>query len=263
MKITLAETAGFCFGVNRAVNTVYELLEKGERVCTLGPIIHNPQLVKELEEKGVRVVESEVEVKPEETLVIRSHGVPACVMESAEKQGVQVVDATCPFVSKIHKIVSDASRKGETVLIAGDEKHKEVIGIMGHCEGEVYVFSDEKTLEDLLAKHPEIKEKRVCVVSQTTFNQEIWKKTENFLKKVCTNLSVFDTICNATSMRQTEAAKLSRENDLMIVVGGRHSSNTPVLIRPPFQFDMFSHNFHGKRHKVWMYLNYAFRRLQS
>ena len=143
LKITLAETAGFCFGVNRAVNTVYELLEKGKRVCTLGPIIHNPQLVKELEEKGVRVVENETDVKPEEILVIRSHGVPACVMENAEKQGVQVVDATCPFVAKIHKIVSEATEKGDTVLIAGDEKHKEVIGIMGHCKGEVFVFNDE------------------------------------------------------------------------------------------------------------------------
>ena len=229
MKITLAETAGFCFGVNRAVNTVYELLEKGKKVCTLGPIIHNPQLVKELEEKGVRVVEREVETKPEEILVIRSHGVPFSVMENAEKQGVQVVDATCPFVAKIHKIVSEASHRGDTVLIAGDEKHKEVIGIMGHCDGEVFVFSDEHSLEELLLKHPELKEKSLCVVSQTTFNQEIWKKTENFLKKVCTNLSVFDTICNATSMRQTEAAKLSKENDLMIVVGGRHSSNTSKL----------------------------------
>ncbi|MBQ9978088.1 MAG: bifunctional 4-hydroxy-3-methylbut-2-enyl diphosphate reductase/30S ribosomal protein S1 [Clostridia bacterium] len=229
MKITLAETAGFCFGVNRAVNTVYELLEKGEKVCTLGPIIHNPQLVKELEEKGVRVVENECEVKPQEILVIRSHGVPACVMENAEKQGVKTVDATCPFVAKIHKIVSEATEKGDTVLIAGDEKHKEVIGIMGHCKGEVFVFNDEESLKKLLSEHPELYEKSLCVVSQTTFNQEIWKKTEKFLKKVCTNLSVFDTICNATSMRQTEAAKLSRENDLMIVVGGRHSSNTSKL----------------------------------
>ena len=229
MKITLAETAGFCFGVNRAVNTVYELLETGKKVCTLGPIIHNPQLVKELEEKGVRVVESEDEVKPQETLVIRSHGVPAYVMENAEKQGVSVVDATCPFVAKIHKIVSEASEKGDVVLIAGDEKHKEVIGIMGHCNGEVFVFNDEDSLSKLLSEHPELKKKKICVVSQTTFNQEIWKKNEKYLKKVCTNLSVFDTICNATSMRQTEAAKLSRENDLMIVVGGRHSSNTSKL----------------------------------
>lgn len=229
MKITLAKTAGFCFGVNRAVNTVYELVEKGEKVCTLGPIIHNSQLVDELREKGVRVIENETEAKPEETLVIRSHGVPKCVMEKAKEQGVKVVDATCPFVAKIHNIVSEASQKGETVLIAGDEKHKEVIGIMGHCKGETFVFSDEKSLEFLLEKHPGLKEKPLCVVSQTTFNQEIWKKTEKILKKVCTNLSVFDTICNATSMRQTEAAMLSKENDLMIVVGGRHSSNTSKL----------------------------------
>ncbi len=229
MKITLAKTAGFCFGVNRAVNTVYELVEKGEKVCTLGPIIHNSQLVDELREKGVRVIENENEAKPNETLVIRSHGVPECVMEKAKEQGVKVVDATCPFVAKIHNIVSEASEKGETVLIAGDEKHKEVIGIMGHCKGETFVFSDEKTLELLMEKHTDFTQKPLCVVSQTTFNQEIWGKCEKFLKKVCTNLSVFDTICNATSMRQTEAAKLSKENDLMIVVGGRHSSNTSKL----------------------------------
>ena len=229
MKITLAKTAGFCFGVNRAVNTVYELVEKGEKVCTLGPIIHNSQLVDELREKGVRVIENENEAKPNETLVIRSHGVPECVMEKAKEQGVKVVDATCPFVAKIHNIVSEASEKGETVLIAGDEKHKEVIGIMGHCKGETFVFSDEKTLELLMEKHTDLTQKPLCVVSQTTFNQEIWGKCEKILKKVCTNLSVFDTICNATSMRQTEAAKLSKENDLMIVVGGRHSSNTSKL----------------------------------
>ncbi len=229
MKITLAKTAGFCFGVNRAVNTVYELIEKGEKVCTLGPIIHNSQLVDELKGKGVRVIENESEAQCTETLVIRSHGVPRCVMENAKAQGVKVIDATCPFVAKIHKIVNEASKRGETVLIAGDEKHKEVIGIKGHCDGETFVFSDEKSLELLFKNNPDLKGKPLCVVSQTTFNQEIWKKTEKFLKKVCTNLSVFDTICNATSMRQTEAAMLSKENDLMIVVGGRHSSNTSKL----------------------------------
>ena len=229
MKIKLAETAGFCFGVNRAVNTVYELLSEGKRVCTLGPIIHNPQLVDELREKGVRVIERVDEARDDETLVIRSHGVPESVMKEAESLGLKTVDATCPFVAKIHKIVREASDQGQPVLIAGDEKHSEVIGIIGHAKGEVYVFSDETSLQNLLENHPELTKKTVCIVSQTTFNEEIWKKCENYLKKVCTNALVFDTICNATSKRQSEAAKLSRESDVMLVVGGRHSSNTRKL----------------------------------
>ena len=138
MKITLAKTAGFCFGVDRAVNMVYELLNQGKKVCTLGPIIHNGQLVEELSKKGVRIVSDASEVSEDETLVIRSHGVARDVYESAKKLGIAVADATCPFVAKIHKIVSQA--KG-IVLIAGDPKHQEVLGIIGHCTVPYFVFS--------------------------------------------------------------------------------------------------------------------------
>ncbi len=229
MKITLADTAGFCFGVKRAVDTVYELVEQGKKVCTLGPIIHNPQLVADLEEKGVRVIEDVTEAEDDEILVIRSHGVPESVLERTVKCNVETVDATCPFVSKIHKIVKNASLAGETVLIAGDASHKEVIGIVGHTKGKVYVFEDEISLENLIKSHPELETDPVCVVSQTTFNEKIWQKTEILLKKYCTNRKIFDTICNATSMRQAEAARLSKENDTMVVIGGRHSSNTKKL----------------------------------
>ncbi len=229
MKIILAETAGFCFGVKRAVDMVYELCEKGEKVCTLGPIIHNAQLVADLEKKGVRVVSNLNEVKPDETLVIRSHGVPEAVMSEAENLGVKTVNATCPFVAKIHKIVKDASIKGETVLVAGDPMHKEVIGIIGHAFGKVYVFQDENSLEELLENHPEIKDESVCVVAQTTFNKKIWANCEKILKKYCTNQSIFGTICNATSMRQAEADELSQKCDAMVVIGGQHSSNTKKL----------------------------------
>lgn len=229
MRIILAETAGFCFGVKRAVDTVYELVNEGKKVCTLGPIIHNPQLVADLEQKGVRVVDSPEEVKKGEILVIRSHGVTEEVIDCAEKLGVQMVDATCPFVAKIHKIVKDASLKGETVLIAGDESHKEVIGIMGHTHAPVYVFYDEDSLEKLLQKHKNFEGISLCAVSQTTFNEEIWKKCEKILKKYCTNPSIFGTICNATSMRQSESADLSQKCDAMVVIGGRHSSNTRKL----------------------------------
>lgn len=229
MKITLAKTAGFCFGVNRAVQSVYDLLEKGERVCTLGPIIHNPQLVEELKQRGVRIVDSPDEVKEGETLVIRSHGVEKCVSERASELNVKTEDATCPFVAKIHGIVAEKGREGYVTLIAGDANHQEVKGIVGHCTGEVYVFSGEEELTKLLSEKVNLTEKNVILVSQTTFNKKIFIKCRNFLKKVCTNAEIFDTICNATSMRQQEARELSEKNDVMVVIGGRHSSNTAKL----------------------------------
>ncbi len=229
MKITLAETAGFCFGVNRAVNMVYELLDKGERVCTLGPIIHNPQLVEELSERGVRIVESPEEVNEGETLVIRSHGVSKDVIDRANALKLKIANATCPFVAKIHKIVSEKSLNGYVTVIAGDRNHQEVKGIMGNCFGECFVVADTSELDELLQKNENFVSKSLIFVSQTTFNAEIWTKMQKNLKKVCTNAEIFDTICNATSKRQSEADRLSRENDIIIVVGGKHSSNTAKL----------------------------------
>ncbi len=229
MKITLAKTAGFCFGVNRAVDMVERLADSGEKVCTLGPIIHNSQLVEQLEKKGVRIIASPDEAREDEILVIRSHGVTAEVEELSQKYAKRVEDATCPFVAKIHSIVRQRSIMGDIILIAGDESHKEVVGIRGHLIGTSYVFKDEDSLEKLFKTHPEIKDKPLSVVSQTTFNKEIWKKTEKILKKVCTNATIFDTICNATSKRQAEASDLSDISDAMFVVGGRHSSNTNKL----------------------------------
>ena len=229
MKITLAKTAGFCFGVDRAVNTVYDLLEKKQQVCTLGPIIHNPQIVSDLESKGVKVMDSVEDVPTDKTLVIRSHGVGEDVYKMAEKLGVKIVDATCPFVAKIHKIVLENSLNGDTILIAGDKNHQEVIGIMGHSKGQTFVFSSEEELEKIVLEHPEIVKKGVTVVAQTTFNAKKWKKVQEILKKVCTNAKIFDTICNATSMRQNEACELAESNEVMVVIGGRHSSNTAKL----------------------------------
>ena len=154
MKITLAKTAGFCFGVNRAVQMVYDLVDSGEKVCTLGPIIHNSQMVEELTKKGVRVVNTPDEAQKEETLVIRSHGVGKDIYNLAKSAGVKVCDATCPFVAKIHKIVAEQSASGDTILIAGDEKHHEVIGIIGHCTSQYYVFSSVEELEDIIENHP-------------------------------------------------------------------------------------------------------------
>ena len=229
MTVRLAETAGFCFGVNRAVEMVYDLLERGERVCTLGPIIHNPQMVAELAERGVRTVENVEEVLPGETLVIRSHGVGRELYQKAADCGVKLSDATCPFVAKIHRIVAEQSAAGDTVLIAGDANHQEVIGIRGHCSGEVLIFSDEEMLKNLLEKRKDLLNVPITVVSQTTFHAKSWGKCQEILKKVCTNAKIFDTICNATSMRQKEAGELSGQCDAMIVIGGRHSSNTAKL----------------------------------
>ncbi len=229
MKITLAETAGFCFGVNRAVQMVYDLVEEGKKVCSLGPIIHNSQMVEELASKGVKIVNSPEEADMDSILVIRSHGVDLATYEMAEKSGVTVADATCPFVAKIHKIVAEESKKGNLIFIAGDKNHQEVIGIVGHSQDETIVFSSEEELENLVENRPEILKKQVSAVAQTTFNAKKWEKVQKKLKKLYTNPKIFDTICNATSMRQSEARALAESNDVMVVIGGRHSSNTSKL----------------------------------
>ncbi len=230
-KIKLAKTAGFCFGVDRAVEMVRGLLNDGKKVATLGPIIHNPQLVAQLEEKGARIVNDPSEVQKDEVLVIRSHGVGSEVLQKAENLGVTVSDATCPFVAKIHKIVAEAGETGRTVLIAGDREHKEVVGIVGHCTGKNFVFDSEKELEELVISGKISEQEPITAVSQTTFNQELWKKCQKSLKKLYTNAIIFDTICNATSKRQQEADELATECDVMVVVGGRHSSNTRKLVQ--------------------------------
>ena len=225
MTVTLAKTAGFCYGVNRAVNMVEELIKKGEKVATLGPIIHNAQMVEKLKSEGVRIVNSPDEVAKDETLVIRSHGVPKDIINQAYKCCSKVIDATCPFVSKIHKIVDN----DKIVLIAGDEKHEEVIGIKGHHNGQVFIFKDEKELEKIFENNKFLCDNEVVVVAQTTFNRLIWEKCLIFLKKVYTKANIFDTICNATVNRQEEAKRLSANSDVMFIVGGRNSSNTAKL----------------------------------
>ena len=229
MKITKAKTAGFCIGVNRAVNMVYELLDSGKKVCTLGPIIHNPQLVAELEGRGVRIVSSPEEVKEGETLVIRSHGVEKAVYDKAYNLGVDVADATCPFVAKIHKIVAENSAKGAVTIIAGDKDHQEVKGIIGHCVGEYFVVASEVELDVVLENEKKISKNDLILVSQTTFNAQIWGKLQKKLKKLYTNAKIFDSICYATTLRQSEADKLSKLSDAIVVIGGRHSSNTAKL----------------------------------
>ncbi len=227
--IRLAKTAGFCFGVNKAVNLVRLLLDEGRRVCTLGPIIHNPQVVEELAARGVRIVETPEEVPAGWVLVIRSHGVARAVYDRAAACGVEIRDATCPFVAKIHRIVAEKSAAGYTVLIAGNEGHPEVMGIRGHCTGPSYVFSTAEELSDWIKNSDFDKDIPVIMVAQTTFHIKVWEKCSEIAKKHYTNLLVFDTICNATAERQNEAVLLSQHSDKMVIVGGRQSSNTAKL----------------------------------
>ena len=229
MKIQIAKSAGFCFGVNRAVEMVYSLLREGKQVYTLGPIIHNPQMVRQLGEQGVQIVQKPEEVPAGGTVVIRSHGVPQNIMDRIQELGTDVADATCPFVAKIHRIVQEASQKGQPVLVAGDRNHPEVEGILGHCAGDCYVFGSAEELKRINIEHPELSNQPVCVVAQTTFNGQEWENCLKIARGVYTNGAIFDTICNATAQRQAEAVALARVSDLMIVIGGRQSSNTAKL----------------------------------
>ena len=175
-KITVAKTAGFCFGVDRAVNLVYELLGQGKKVCTLGPIIHNPQLVNELSERGVIIADSVNDVPVGYTVVIRSHGVDCTVYDALETRQLDYCDATCPFVEKIHKIADKNTSPEVPLFIAGDKNHAEVIGIMGHAHGNVYCFNDIDELQSMLQKANILEDSAFCVVAQTTFNKKKWEK---------------------------------------------------------------------------------------
>lgn len=228
MKIEVAKSAGFCFGVNRAVNIVNELLSKGEKVCTLGPIIHNERIVKDLKSRGARIIENPSEAKSDEIIIIRSHGVGADTYNEIEKLGLRFTDATCPFVAKIHKIVSKVPAD-EYVLIAGDAEHPEVKGIIGHCKAVCFTFKSLDELKNISNNNPILVNKPITVVAQTTFNIEIWEKCNNFIKKVYTNGRIFDTICSATSIRQREAKDIAAHSDIMVIIGGRNSSNTSKL----------------------------------
>ncbi len=229
MEVKLAKTAGFCFGVKRAVETVYEQAAQPEQlpIYTFGPIIHNEEVTADLEKKGVRIIHSEEELRKLEkgTLIIRSHGVGEHIYKMAEEQNLHLVDATCPFVKKIHKIVKEASDKGDYIIIIGSKEHPEVQGICGWCHGEYCVISTEEEIRALSIP----KEKKVTVVSQTTFNLVKFKYLVAVLEKICYNLYIVNTICNATQERQAEAREIASSVDAMIVIGGKNSSNTQKL----------------------------------
>ncbi|MDO4273325.1 MAG: 4-hydroxy-3-methylbut-2-enyl diphosphate reductase [Eubacteriales bacterium] len=233
MEVKIARTAGFCFGVKRAVDKVYELIETGKApIYTLGPIIHNEEVVSDLEQKGVCVIdETALDGLKEGTVIIRSHGVGKSVYDLLKERKLDYVDVTCPFVLKIHRIVERESEKGSHIIIIGDKDHPEVKGICGWCQGAYTVIKDVEDAEKFLIQT----QKPLCVVSQTTFNYNKFKDLVEILGKkrydnnVSNILNVLNTICNATEQRQKEAKLIAGEVDTMLVVGGRHSSNTQKL----------------------------------
>ena len=227
MEVLLAKSAGFCFGVKRAVDRVYELTRTGHKIYTFGPIIHNEEVVGDLEKKGVSVIADEKELAgiTDGVVVIRSHGVAKSVYEQIERQGLECVDATCPFVKRIHNIVERESAAGKQILIIGNAGHPEVEGIKGW--GNEYTLAVESLEEfENLALRPD---EKLCIVAQTTFNYNKFQELVEIFMKRGYDISVVNTICNATEERQTEAKEIAAKVDAMIIIGGKHSSNTRKL----------------------------------
>ena len=229
MEVKLAKSAGFCFGVNKAMEKVYEQIEKsqGKKIYTYGPIIHNEEVVKELDSKGVEVIESleELDTKEKGILIIRSHGVARDIQDQMTAAGFTVIDATCPFVKRIHKIVEKESAQGRKIVIIGNPGHPEVEGIKGWCAEDAVIVETAKEAEVF----SEETDKKLCIVSQTTFNYNKFKDIVEIFEKRGYDINVVNTICNATQERQTEAKEIAAQADAMIVIGGTHSSNSKKL----------------------------------
>ena len=229
MKVIKAKTAGFCFGVKRAVDTVYEQVEKcgGRQIYTYGPIIHNEEVVKDMERKGVTVLRSEEELDALEDgiVIIRSHGVEKRIYDKLNARGIGIVDATCPFVKKIHDIVSEQSAQGKYIVIIGNPEHPEVRGIRGWAGERACVIQNSDDAENF---SPD-KNEKICIVSQTTFNYNKFKDLVEIISEKSYYVSVLNTICNATKERQSEAESIAETVDAMIVIGDKHSSNTQKL----------------------------------
>ena len=233
MEIILAKSAGFCFGVQRAVDTAYKEAGK-QHVYTYGPIIHNEEVIEDLRKKGILVIDdlAELDQQKDATVIIRSHGVSKDVMDQLEARHVNVVDATCPFVKKIHTIAQDESKKGNRIIIVGNRDHPEVEGIIGWCETKAYTVQSVSEAEDLvknIENEPNFEQINFSLVSQTTFNKNKFKDIVDIIRKKLYNVFVHETICNATAVRQTEARNIAKTVDAMIVIGGRNSSNTQKL----------------------------------
>ena len=229
MNVVLAKSAGFCFGVKRAVNMVYDEVETSkEPIYTYGPIIHNDEVVKDFESKGVKLVKelNELAALPKGRIIVRSHGISRAEYEEMEGYGFTVIDATCPFVRKIHRLVDEHSAAGEYVIIIGNPKHPEVCGIRGWVNGDAVSIIESIEEADALTLP---KDKKVCIVSQTTFNYNKFQELVEIISKKGYDIIVLNTICNATEERQTEARQIAKDVDAMIVIGDKNSSNTQKL----------------------------------
>ncbi len=228
MEVTLAKSAGFCFGVKRAVDMVYQEAGKPQKVYTLGPIIHNEQVVADLEAKGVHVLQedlSDLEDGEDVTVIIRSHGISKQLYQKLEQLNVTVVDATCPFVSKIHRIVEKQYQAGDQIVIVGNANHPEVKGTNSWCDNTAIVVGTLEEAENCALDGAG----KITIVSQTTFNYKKFKDIVEIFFKKSYDINVMNTICNATEERQTEAAVIAGASEAMIVIGGKHSSNTRKL----------------------------------
>ena len=229
MEVSVAKSAGFCFGVKRAVEMVFNEIGASDNIYTYGPIIHNEEVVKDLESKGVRVIEegSRLDKVEKGTVIIRSHGVGKSTYDELEKCGHKIIDATCPFVKKIHNIVKEASEAGGQVVVIGNRNHPEVVGIIGWCSKNKPAIIVENS-EEAQSFEAELSEK-IHIVSQTTFNLNKFNELVEIFKKKGYDINVVSTICNATEVRQTEAKNMAESSDAVIVIGGRSSSNTQKL----------------------------------
>ncbi len=228
MKIQLAKTAGFCYGVNRAVDLVEQTIRAGKCAVTLGPIAHNHHLVERFAALGVRSVSGIEEIPDGVTVIIRSHGVSRETYRALSERGLEIIDATCPSVKRIHRLVETAEEQGRQPIIIGTPTHPEVTAIAGWCDRPL-VFSDARELEKWLMADKKRPDLPITMVSQTTSTQNLWDSCKKIAKKVCTNAEIFDTICRATENRQAEAARIAAQSDAMIVVGDANSSNTGRL----------------------------------
>ena len=226
MKVKIAKEAGFCFGVKRAMKMAWDELESDADIYALGPLIHNKQAVQKYEEKGLKTIDTINDIPNNKNVIIRSHGVSKEVYDEANFKDLNIIDTTCPFVKKIHNIVNEFYEKGYKIIIIGDKNHPEIIGINGWCENSASII---KSIEDINNLNLDNNDK-YCVVSQTTLNLELYNTLVNELSKKLDKITFKNTICSATKTRQQAAKELSVDVDCMIVIGGKHSSNTQKLV---------------------------------
>ena len=228
MKVILASTAGFCFGVDRAVKLAEDAGKNG-KAATLGPIIHNTVVTDELARGGVRITTGVDDIGEDETAIVCSHGAPKSLHDALNARGIRFIDATCPYVRRIHDIVAKASGQGRQVIIIGQAEHTEVRGIAGWCVNAPIVIENADEFEKWLENDANNRNLPISVVAQTTLDIGVWEQIVNFLKNQCTNAEKFDTICKATNLRQREAARIAAACDAMVIAGDRKSANTRRL----------------------------------